>query len=71
MLPRQFADPQGWQLQNMLQVARLMIAAAIEREETRGVHHRADHPGVSPAWMTHVTWQRGGPGPVLQSLTGL
>ena len=71
VLPRQFADPQGWQLQNMLQVARLMIAAAIEREETRGVHHRADHPGVSPAWLAHVAWHRGGPGPVLQPLTGL
>jgi hypothetical protein len=40
VLPRQFADPRGWQLQNMLEVARLMIRAAICREETRGVHVR-------------------------------
>ncbi|MBM4022947.1 MAG: L-aspartate oxidase [Planctomycetes bacterium] len=60
--PRQFSDPQGWQLQNMLQVARLMIAAALEREETRGVHFRADRPETSAAWLTHVTWRRGRPG---------
>ena len=37
--------PEGWQLQNMLTVARIMIAAALEREETRGVHLRTDFPG--------------------------
>ena len=41
VLPRQFADPAGWELQNMLCVARLMIEAGIEREETRGAHFRA------------------------------
>ena len=35
VLPRQFADPAGWELQNMLTNARLMIAAALSREETR------------------------------------
>lgn len=70
VLPRQFADPQGWQLQNMLQVARLMIAAALEREETRGVHHRADHPDASPAWLAHVAWQRGAAGPFIRLLDG-
>ena len=29
VLPRQFADPTGWELQNMLCVGRLMIEAAI------------------------------------------
>jgi L-aspartate oxidase len=66
VLPRQFADPQGWQLQNMLEVARLMIRAAIEREETRGVHFRSDHPDTSEAWRAHITWRRGRPGPALQ-----
>jgi L-aspartate oxidase len=70
VLPRQFADPQGWQLQNMLQVARLMIAAAIEREETRGVHHRADHPEAAPAWLAHVAWRRGATGPLIRPLEG-
>jgi L-aspartate oxidase len=66
VLPRQFADPPGWQLQNMLEVARLMIHAAIDRRETRGVHYRADHPATSDAWRRHIAWRRGRPEPVLE-----
>ena len=44
VLPRQFTDPAGWELQNMLSVARVMIAAALRREESRGVHIRSDFP---------------------------
>jgi L-aspartate oxidase len=69
VLPRQFADPQGWQLQNMLQVARLMIASALAREETRGVHFRADRPEPSAAWLAHVAWRRGEPSPRFEPLT--
>ena len=32
-------------MQNMLFVARLMITAASQREESRGVHYRRDFPG--------------------------
>jgi L-aspartate oxidase len=59
VLPRQFADPQGWQLQNMLEVARLMIRSALERRETRGVHFRSDHPESCPEWRGHLAWLRG------------
>ena len=34
-LAQQFADADGWELQNMLTVARVMIAAAFRREESR------------------------------------
>jgi L-aspartate oxidase len=68
VLPRQFNDPEGWQLQNMLQVARLMIASALAREETRGVHFRADYPVPSDAWLAHVAWRRGEPGPRVEPL---
>ena len=68
VLPRQFGDPQGWQLQNMLEVARLMIRSALDRRETRGVHFRADHPAADPAWMRHIAWQRGAPGPSYHAL---
>ena len=44
VLAVQFADPAGWELQNMLVVARLMIDAAYNREETRGCHVRTDFP---------------------------
>jgi L-aspartate oxidase len=68
VLPRQFAEPQGWQLQNMLQVTRLMIRGAIERPETRGVHFRGDHPEASPAWRAHIGWRRGGTEPQITRL---
>ena len=59
VLPLQFADPEGWQLQNMLEVARLMIRAALVRQETRGVHVRSDFPGADDAWQAHIGWRRG------------
>ncbi len=53
-----FDDPVGWTSQNMLTVARLMIAAAQEREESRGVHTRRDFPETDPAWARHITLVR-------------
>ncbi len=58
VLPRQFSEPEGWELQNMLIVARVMIQAAVEREESRGVHLRMDFPERDDAhWCRHLTWQ--------------
>jgi L-aspartate oxidase len=68
VLPRQFADPEGWQLQNMLEVARLMIRSAIVRTETRGVHVRGDHPAPDDRWRCHIAWRRGGEGPQREPL---
>jgi L-aspartate oxidase len=48
-LAQQFSDPEGWELQNMLTVARVMIAAALRREESRGVHLRTDFPQTDDA----------------------
>ena len=57
VLARQFNDPEGWELQNMLLVARLMIAAALEREETRGVHVRTDFPATDDEhWQRHIAF---------------
>jgi L-aspartate oxidase len=59
VLPRQFADPTGWELQNMLCVARLMIKAAIQRKETRGSHVRPDFPQTDDTqWRRHITFRR-------------
>ena len=55
VLGQVFPDPAGWTMQNMLTVARLMIAAAIAREESRGVHTRRDFPETDPAWARHIT----------------
>lgn len=55
VLDHVFEDPAGWTMQNMLTVARLMIAAASTREESRGVHQRRDFPHPDPAWQRHIT----------------
>jgi L-aspartate oxidase len=57
-LAQVFDDPAGWTLQNMLTVARLMIAAAAEREESRGAHHRSDFPQADPGWAHHIAIRR-------------
>jgi L-aspartate oxidase len=57
-LPRVFDEPTGWVLQNMLVVARLTIAGALEREESRGVHTRSDFPATDPAWARHIVFRR-------------
>jgi L-aspartate oxidase len=70
VLPRQFSDPRGWQLQNMLEVGRLMIRGAMHREETRGVHTRHDHPRADPRWLRHLAWSRGRQAPIEQEIPG-
>ena len=59
VLRRQFNDAAGWQLQNMLTVARLMIDSALKREESRGVHFRSDFPQPDDQhWKRHLTHRR-------------
>jgi L-aspartate oxidase len=59
VLARQFANPVGWELQNMLSVARLMICAALARQESRGAHTRIDFPAPDDEhWNRHITFQR-------------
>ena len=43
---RQFDSIEGWELQNMLTVARLVLEGAFNRRETRGSHNRSDFPGT-------------------------
>ena len=59
VLARQFDDLEGWELQNMLTLARVMIEAALLREESRGVHLRTDHPQLDDAqWKKHLWFER-------------
>jgi len=61
VLPRQFANPIGWELQNMLTVARLIIEAASLRTETRGGHVRTDFPDQDDEhWACHIAFCDGG-----------
>ncbi|WP_437187635.1 L-aspartate oxidase [Planctomicrobium sp. SH668] len=52
---REFDSVTGWELQNMLLVAKLIIDSARARTESRGVHFRSDFPEVNPAMASHVT----------------
>ena len=54
VLIREFDDRKGWELQNLLTVARLMIEGALCREESRGTHFRSDFPTPDDAvWNKH------------------
>jgi L-aspartate oxidase len=58
-LARQFDSLPGWELQNLLTVARLVVEAALAREESRGVHLRADFPTQDDVrWNRHITASR-------------
>lgn len=61
VLDSEFTQPAGWELQNMLTVAGLIIRAAIERTESRGTHSRDDYPLTDDRqWQCHLT-MRGRP----------
>ncbi|MFM7740624.1 MAG: L-aspartate oxidase [Planctomycetota bacterium] len=58
LLTHALQDAAGWELRNMLDVAAVMIAAAQQRTESRGVHWRADHPKQDDAhWRQHVCFR--------------
>jgi L-aspartate oxidase len=58
VLMRDFKDRSGWELQNLLTVARLMIDAALTRTESRGTHFRGDFPNHNEPWSRkHVESQ--------------
>lgn len=46
--------PRSWKLLNMLTVARLISIAALCREESRGVHYRADFPEARECFDAHT-----------------
>ncbi|MDT9680912.1 L-aspartate oxidase [Streptomyces sp. TRM76323] len=51
------AEPgvESWETTNLLCVARVLVAAALRREETRGCHWREDHPDRDDAaWRRHL-----------------
>ncbi len=55
VLPCEFMDRTGWELQNMLTVSAIVTAAALQREESRGVHQRMDFPELdNENWQCHI-----------------
>ena len=58
VMPYQFDNVEGWELQNLLLVASCMVDAAIARNESRGVHFRSDFPTSDDEnWRRHLTMQ--------------
>ncbi len=43
---------------NLLDLARLVVHAALAREESRGAHYRVDFPETSPIFEKHLSWVR-------------
>ncbi|GIW93259.1 MAG: L-aspartate oxidase [Pirellulaceae bacterium] len=59
VMPRQFDGVQGWQLQNMVTLAQVMVQAALWRCESRGVHYRVDFPEADDRhWRKRLWFQR-------------
>ncbi|NUQ67299.1 MAG: L-aspartate oxidase [Phycisphaerales bacterium] len=58
-LDKIFDDPAGWETQNMLLAASLVVRSAAWRTESRGCHTRSDFPDVNPALRVHDLWRRG------------
>ena len=59
VLDKEFFDRAGWEAQNMLTSAYLVVEAALRRTETRGVHYREDFPQSNAAWARHQFLRRG------------
>jgi len=58
VMPMQFDAAEGWEVQNLLQTARMMASGALVREESRGVHFRRDFPAPNDArWRRRLTIQ--------------
>jgi L-aspartate oxidase len=56
VLAQEFRQPAGWELQNLLTNAWMLVWAALQREESRGVHYREDFPHRDDEhWQRHLT----------------
>lgn len=47
-------DQASYELSNMVLLGRVMVEAALLRQESRGSHFREDFPETSPQWEKHV-----------------
>lgn len=64
VLGREFRRPEGWELQNLLVVARLIIESAQARRESRGTHNRSDFPDRDDGnWLCRLVIERGASSP--------
>ena len=57
--PRALSRPY-LELQNMRLLVRLMLDAALARQESRGSHFRVDYPEPDPAWTKRIVLSAAG-----------
>ncbi len=58
VLQSEYRSPAGFEVQNMLTLANLMVQAALMREESRGCHYRTDYPSMRREWERHIVYRR-------------
>ena len=51
-------DAASWRVASLLTVGRLIVRAALRREESRGGHHRLDFPSPDERWRRHASDER-------------
>lgn len=59
VLQVEYVNSAGFELQNMITLAALMVRASLLREESRGCHFRVDFPGQAEYWRKHIVFTRG------------
>ncbi|MDI6873102.1 L-aspartate oxidase [Candidatus Solincola sp.] len=59
VLEASYLSPAGFEVQNMILLAGLMVRAALLREESRGCHFRVDFPGEAEFWRQHIVFRSG------------
>ena len=67
-LDKIFDHPTGWETQNMLVAGALVARSALWREESRGCHHRTDHPSAHDAFLVTDLWRREREGPATEPI---
>jgi L-aspartate oxidase len=48
----------SYELSNLVLTGRLLLEAALIREESRGAHFRSDFPQTFPRWQCHIVWRK-------------
>ena len=51
-------DQPSHELFNLVLTGRLLVEAALIREESRGAHFRSDFPRSSSKWRRHIVWKK-------------
>ena len=54
------SDRTSFEERSLVTVGRLMVEAALLREESRGAHYRLDYSRPQPSWQRHIVFRRNG-----------